>query len=103
MLTRGRIRAAIRRDQGLLIICPAHFITKDRLRGGGGAFHMKLSDPATRKVHMQKIGRSRGFAAPSGNPARTGGEGPIPRLGGQGFSHKPYVAIRATKPDPPFV
>ncbi len=27
----------------------------------------------------------------------------IPRSGGRGFAHKPYVAIRATKPDPPFV
>ena len=52
---------------------------------------------------MQKLGRSGGFAAPPGNPARTEGEGPIPRSGGQGFVHKPYVAIRQTGRDPPFV
>lgn len=64
---------------------------------------MKLSNRATGKVHMQKLGRSGGFAAPPGNPARTEGEGPIPRSGGQGFVHKPYVAIWQTRPDPPFV
>jgi hypothetical protein len=64
---------------------------------------MKVSNRATRKLHVQKIGRKQEIGGGFPNPWRPGEIRAIPPPCGHGFTHKPYVAIRATKPDPPFV
>jgi hypothetical protein len=64
---------------------------------------MKVSNRATRKLHVQKIGRKQEIVGGFPNPLPSSEIRAILHPGGHGFTHKPYVAIRATKPDPPFV
>ena len=71
--------------------------------GDGWRSHMKVSNRATRKLHVQKIGRKQEIGGGFPNPWRPGEIRAIPPPCGHGFTHKPYVAIQATKPDPPFV
>ena len=56
-----------------------------------------------KELHVQKIGRKQEIGGGFPNPGRPGEIRAIPPPCGHGFTHKPYVAIRATKPDPPFV
>ncbi len=64
---------------------------------------MKVSNRATRKLHVQKIGRKQKIVGRFPNPLPSSEIRAIPPPCGHGFAHKLYVAIRATKPDPPFV